>query len=278
MTPPIRLDPAHHRRIAGDSEIAEHVKIAARAHQTMIWSRVRQVNTLRSLLREYYPAALAAFGTDLAGRDALAVLSVAPSPDLGRRLSQARIETLLRRAGRQRNVSATAAKIRAALRSEQLAARPGVIGAYTASASALLAILTAVAAQTELLAGQVEQGFGQHPDAEIYRSQPGAKARKNYSGMSPITKASGTKRVVLARYARNRRLGDAIHQWAFCALTSSPGARAYYDTLRARGIGHHAALRQLGNRLVGILHGCLKTRTHYHESTAWAHHHTATAA
>ena len=101
----IRLDRAHHRRIAGDSEIAEHVKIATRAHQTMIWSRVRQVNTLRSLLREYYPAALSAFGTDLAGRDALAVLTVAPSPDLGRRLSQSRIETLLRRAGRQRNLS-----------------------------------------------------------------------------------------------------------------------------------------------------------------------------
>ena len=70
----------HHRRIAGDSEIAEYVKIAARAHQSMIWSRVRQVNVLRSLLREYYPAALAAFGTDLASRDALAVLSVAPNP------------------------------------------------------------------------------------------------------------------------------------------------------------------------------------------------------
>jgi hypothetical protein len=52
--------------------------------------------TLRSLLREYFPAALAAFGTDLASRDALAVLTVAPSPQLGRRLSQSRIETLLR--------------------------------------------------------------------------------------------------------------------------------------------------------------------------------------
>jgi hypothetical protein len=83
--------------------------------------------------------------------------------------------------------------------------------------------------------------------------------------------------VVLARYARNRRLGDAVHQWAFCALTGSPGARAYYDTLRARGIGHHAALRQLGNRLVGILHGCLKTRTRYNEATAWSRH-AATAA
>ncbi len=287
----VRLDRAHHRPVAGDSEIAEHVKIATRAHQTMIWSRVRQVNTLRSLLREYYPAALAAFGTDLAGRDALAVLTVAPSPDLGRRLSQSRIETLLRRAGRQRNVSTTAAKIRNALTSKQLTARPGVIPAYTASASALLAVLTAMAAQTEALGRQVEQGFGQHPDAEIYLSQPGLgvilgarvlaefgddpdrytdpKSRKNYSGMSPITKTSGTKRVVLARYARNRRLGDALFLQAFAALNSSPGARAFYDRQRARGATHYQALRALANRLVGILHGCLWHHTLYDEHLAW---------
>jgi transposase len=167
----VRLDRAHHRPVAGDSEIAEHVKVAARAHQTMIWSRVRQVNALRSLLREYYPAALAAFGTDLASPDALAVLAAASSPEQGRRLSQARIETLLRKAGRQRNLAVTAAKIRTALTSEQLGARPGVVPAYAASASALIAVLTAMTEQTEVLAGQVEQGFGRHPDVEIYRSQ-----------------------------------------------------------------------------------------------------------
>ena len=287
----VRLDRAHHRPIAGDSEIAEHIKIAARAHQTMIWSRVRQVNGLRSLLREYYPAALAAFGTDLASPDALAVLAAAPTPEQGRRLSQARIETLLRRAGRQRNLTATAVKIRTALRSEQLSARPGVIPAYAASASALVAVLTAMVAQTEVLAGQVEQGFGQHPDAEIYRSQPGlgmilgarvlaefgddpdryadAKARRNYSGMSPITKASGTKRVVLARYARNRRLGDALFLQAYAALRVSPGARDFYDRQRARGATHYQALRAVANRLVGILHGCLRTHTLYDENRAW---------
>ena len=125
LTEIVRLDRAHHRPIAGDSELAEHVKVAARAHQRMIWSRVRQVNALRSLLREYYPAALAAFGTDLADRDALAVLAAAPSPEQGRRLSQTRIETLLRKAGRQRNLPTAAAKIRAALSSQQLTARPG---------------------------------------------------------------------------------------------------------------------------------------------------------
>jgi Transposase IS116/IS110/IS902 family len=191
----------------------------------------------------------------------------------------------------RRNVSATAAKIRAALTSEQLTARPGVIGAYTASASALLAVLSAMATQTEVLAGQVEQGFGQHPDAEIYHSQPGlglilgarvlaefgddpdryvdAKARKNYSGMSPITKASGTKPVVLARFARNHRLGDALFLQAFSALNNSPGARAFYDRQRTRGATHHQALRALANRLVGILHRCLRTHTLYDEHHAW---------
>jgi hypothetical protein len=287
----VRLDRAHHRRIAGDSEIAEHVKVAARAHQTMIWSRVRQVNTLRSLLREYYPAALAVFGTDLASPDALAVLAAAPTPELGRRLSQARIETLLRKAGRQRNIAATAARIKTALGSDQLTARPGVVPAYAASASALVAVLTTMVTQIEVLAGQVEQGFGRHPDVEIYRSQPGlgvilgarvlaefgddsdryadAKARKNYSGMSPVTRASGTKRVVLARYARNRRLGDALFRQAYSALRASPGARACYDRQRARGASHYQALRTLANRLVGILHGCLSHHTLYDENQAW---------
>jgi poly(3-hydroxybutyrate) depolymerase len=59
---------------------------------------------------------------------------------------------------------------------------------------------------------------------------------------------------------------------AFAALTASPGARAYYDRQRARGVGHNPALRQLANLLVGILHGCLKTGTLYDETTAWSHH------
>jgi len=51
-------------------------------------------------------------------------------------------------------------------------------------------------------------------------------------------------------------------------MTASPGARAYYDAMRAWNIGHHAALRQLADRLVGVLHGCLKTMTKYAEDTA----------
>jgi transposase len=148
--------------------------------------------------------------------------------------------------------------------------------------------------QITTMQAQVESHFGRHPDAEIVLSQPGlgmilgarvlaefgdsegryvsAKARKNYAGTSPITRTSGKKTVVLARYVHNDRLLDALDSQAFTALTASPGARAYYDHIRARKVGHRAALRQLANRLVGILHGCLKTATLYDETTAWAHH------
>jgi hypothetical protein len=99
--------------------------------------------------------------------------------------------------------------------------------------------------------------------------------------MSPITRASGTKRVVLARYARNNRLADALYHQAFSALSNSPGARAYYDRRRDAKATHHQALRALANRLVGILHGCLKNGTPYDEATAWAdqnHAHGRSAA
>jgi transposase len=287
----VRLDRAHHRPLAPDSGVAQQVKVLARTHQNLVWARQRQANALRSMLREYYPAALAAFGTDLAGRDALAILAIAPSPAQGRALSVTRIEAALRRAGRQRYLRVTAEAIQSALRSPQLPAKAAVVPAYTASAAAMVAVLAALAEQEQAIRAQVEAGFGQHRDAEIYLSQPGlgpilaarvlaefgdapgrypdARARKNYSGMAPITKASGTKRVVLARHARNRRLADALYQQAFAALRSSPGARRYYDTHRAAGATHHQALRALANRLVGILHGCLEHQTPYNENTAW---------
>ncbi|MGI9016477.1 MAG: IS110 family transposase, partial [Euzebya sp.] len=99
-----------------------------------------------------------------------------------------------------------------------------------------------------------------------------AKSRKNYAATSPVTSASGKSSIVHARYARNGRIADACRQWAFCSLTSSPGARTYHRALRARGKTHEQALRQLANRWVGILHGCLTHQAAYDEDIAWAHH------
>jgi len=294
----VRTDRHQLRPVAGDTDLAEAVKVTARAHQTLVWDRTRQLLRLRSALREYFPAALEAFD-DLGAADSLALLGKAPSPAAARRLTVAQISAALKRA-RRRNIAARSQAIRAALRTDQLGQPPAVTTAYAASTRALVALITTLNGQIEHLDTELNTHFGRHPDAEIYLSQPGlgpvlaarvlaefgdapdrytnAKARKNYAATSPITRASGKKKTVMARYARNNRLADALHQQAFCALGASPGARAYYDTLRARGHGHHAALRQLANRLVGILHGCLKTHTPYQEATAWPQPVTAQAA
>jgi transposase len=293
----VRLDREHHRPIAGDTPAAEAIKLVARAHQTLIWDRSRAVLRLRAALRDFFPAALEVFA-DLDAPEALELLARAPDPDRAARLSKAKITAALTRA-RRKNVEARARHTQQIFRAPQLRQPPAVQAAYAVIVANTVRLIGEFNTQITELGEVVGEHFGRHRDAEVYLSQPGlgsilaarvlaefgddphrftdSKARKNYAGTSPITRASGSRRIVLARYARNRRLGDAVHQWAFCAMRGSPGAKAYYKTMRARGIGHQAAIRQLSNRLVGILHGCLKTGTPYNENTAWAHHITTAA-
>ena len=288
----VRTDHHNHREVAGDSDEASAVRILARAHQQLVWDRNRQTNRLRNALREYFPQALQAFPS-LAHGDALGVLARAPEPREAARLSTAKIRSALRRGGRQRNLDRRAAEVRDALRSPQLEAPPAVSRAFAATTRAAVAQIEAINRQIAALEAELESSFEQHPDAAIYRSMPGlgvvlgarvlgefgddperyesAKSRRNYAGTSPLTVASGRKRTVRMRYIRNRRLSDAIQQWALCSLRASPGCRDFYDRRRAGGDLHHQALRALGNRLVGYLHGCLRDRTTYDESRAWDH-------
>jgi len=287
----VRTDRHNHRQISGDTELVEGVKIIARAHQNAIWGRQRQVNALRSSLREYYPGALAAFGTDLSSSDAVSVLSIAPTPVLGRQLSRSKIISALRRGGRTRNLEKRAAEIQIALRADYLEAPPAIGEAHGEVARSSLSLIEAYTKQIDTLEISLGEHFEQHPDAKVVLSLPGLgtvlgarvlgefgddrtryagpKSRKNYGGTSPVTKASGRSRVVLARYARNRRLAAALDRWAFCSLTHSDGARRYYDELRARGKTHGQANRQLANRWVGILHHCLERNELYCEDIAW---------
>ena len=291
LTDMVRTDSRQLRAVAGDSAEADGVRVLARTHKTLIWERTRQVQRLRYQLREYFPAALEAFD-DLDAADALELLGKAPDPARAAALTRAQVSAALKRA-RRRDITGRATAILAALRGGQLGQAPALTAACAVTVRSLIAVITVLNEQVKALQRQVEENFGRHPDAEIYRSQPGmgailgarvlgefgddpsryadGKARRNYAATSPITRASGKKKVVVARFVRNGRLAGALNAQAFAALKASPGARALYDDLRARGIEHNDALRRLANRLVGILHGCLKTRTLYDEATAWSH-------
>ena len=159
-------------------------------------------------------------------------------------------------AGRRRNLQARVVAIHDALAAPQLAAPEPDQEAYRQVVGALVAALGSLNRQVAALEDQLAARFAAHPDAEIVRSQPGLGA------------VLGAR--VLAEFGDDRhRYATAKGRKAFAALTASPGARRCYDAHRARGATHHQAVRALGNRLVGVLHGCLAHRVAYQEQVAW---------
>ncbi len=231
----VRTDRHNHRQVAGDTELSEAVKVLARAHQGLVWTRGRQINQLRSTLREFYPGALEVF-EDLSSSDALAVLEIAPTPALGRVLSRSRIRKALERAGRRRNLDGRTTKIFEGLRRPQLQAPELVEKAFGASVSSTVAVVGTLNTEVTRLQEELSSRLEAHSDAEIITSLPGlrfvlgarvlgefgddptrysdARARRNYAGMAPITRASGMRRVVQARVARNKRLARSrVLQW-----------------------------------------------------------------
>src|SRR5215831_20923261 len=244
----VRTDSHQLRPAAGDSAQAEAIKVVARTHKTLIWERTRAVQRLRHQLREYFPAALEAF-EDLDAPDVLELLGKAPDPERAAKLTRAQVSAALKRA-RRRDIPDKATAILAALRGEQLAQPAALTAAYAATVRSLIAVIAALNEQVTVLEEQVREHFGRHPDAEIILSQPGmgailgarvlaefgddpgryhdARARRNYAATSPITRASGKRKVVAARFVHNDRLVDALNAQAFAALNASPGARACY--------------------------------------------------
>lgn len=286
----VRTDRQHLRQVAEDTLEAEGLKILTRTHKSLIWEHNRHLNRLRYNLIQYFPAALEAF-PDLSSPESVELLTKAPTPSRAADLTLTQIKAALRRAHR-RSIDERAPKVRATLHAP---GKLGLLGSleagHAAATVATLAVLATLTTQIEALKEQVTMAFADHPHAAIITSLPGmgpvlgarvlaefgdaadryrsGKARRNFAGTSPITKASGKKTMVSRRYVHNDRLLDALTRQAFTAIRVSPGARAYYDRQRRRGVEHNAALRHVANRFVGILHGCLKSGVLYDEGVAW---------
>jgi transposase len=298
----LRTDAHLHRMLPEDSALARSVTVLARGYQDAVWRRTKLVQELRARLREYYPGFLAAFAagsgrrlstTQLASGDARAVLAIAPSPAEGLTVSRARVETALRRGGRQRRITSLAASIVAALRVPQLRQDPLVEQAMRAETLALLGVLTAICDSVVQLAAALTETFRQHPDYEIITSFPGLadisgaivlaeigddparfaddRALQAFAGSAPVTRASGKSRTVTRRRTKNNRLAGIGYCWAFTAAARPSPQREHYLLRRERGDGHPAALRHLFNRMLGQLHHCLATRQPYDPVKAFPH-------
>ncbi|MFF2353189.1 IS110 family transposase [Kitasatospora sp. NPDC058115] len=291
----LRTDMHAHRPLPDDSDLARAVAVLARAQQDAVWNKQQMSNQLRSLLREYYPAALAAFEpwkNGLCRPEAREILKTAPTPAKAARLTRTQLAAALKRAGRQRGIDAEAERLREVFRADW-AHQPALVeDALGRQMLAILGQLTAACTAADDLAQAVEEVFPQHPDAEIILSFPGlgtqlgarvlaeigddrarfadARGLKAYAGASPVTRASGKKSSITRRWVKNDRLNHAGYLWAFSAITASPGAKAHYRRRRDdHGDWHAAGQRNLFNRMLGQLYHCLKNRRLFDEHAAF---------
>ncbi|MGW7449774.1 IS110 family transposase [Kitasatospora sp. NPDC054795] len=291
----LRTDMHAHRPLPNDSDLARAIAVLARAQQDATWNRQQLANQLRSLLREYYPAALAAFEpwrNGLCRPEAQEVLKAAPTPAKAARLTRTQLAAALKRSGRKRGIETEVERLREVFRADWAHQPATVEEALGRQMLALLGQLTAACAAADDLTEAVEEVFPQHPDAEIICSFPGlgtqlgarvlaeigddrqrfadARGLKAYAGASPITRASGKKSSVTRRWVKNDRLNHAGYLWAFSAITASPGAKAHYRRRRDdHGDWHAAAQRNLFNRMLGQLYHCLKAGRHFDERAAF---------
>ncbi|MGA5082848.1 IS110 family transposase [Streptomyces sp. NRRL S-1314] len=291
----LRTDMHAHRPLPADSELAQAITVLARAQQDAVWSRQQVANQVRSLLREYYPAALHAFQGKEGGltrADARVILALAPTPAKAAKLTLAQLRAALKRSGRTRSFDTETTRLREIFRSEYARHRPAVEDAFGQQLLALLKQLDAACQAADDLTTAAEVAFKEHADSEILLSFPGlgpllgarllaeigddrtrfadARALKSYAGSAPITRASGKKHFVGRRFVKNNRLMHAGFLWAFSSLTASPGANAHYRRRREHGDWHNAAQRHLLNRFLGQLHHCLQTRQPFDEQRAFA--------
>ncbi|WP_188113175.1 IS110 family transposase [Mycobacterium simiae] len=291
----VRTDAVAHRPLPADTELAQAIRVLARAQQDAVWARQQIGNQIRDLLKDFYPAAIVAFAGlpegGLARADARTILAAAPTPAQAAKLTPARLRRLLIKAGRRRHLDRDIERLREVFTGTYLHQPPVVENAMGIQLSALLRQFDAACTAANELAEAVIAHFDQHPDAEIITSFPGlgklagarvlgeigddrtrfadARGLKAFAGSAPITRSSGKKTVVLHRHIKNRRLAAVGPIWALGSLRAAPGARRHFDTRRAAGDWNHQAQRHLFNKFLGQLHHCPQTGKLYDEHLAF---------
>lgn len=277
-----RTDLWVHRELTDTSDGTRAMGRVARAHQDAIWETKRKANEVRSLLRDYYAGALAAFDpTELTSSVAVNVLRLAPTPAAALTLATADLVPALERAGRTRGVLQAATRIHDALTGPAMRTDPLTENALGKALLGLLLSLEGALAAEEGLKAEVTELVESSRWAALVDSIPGmgavlagrilgeigddpsrfptARDLRAYAGTAPVTSASGRKTEVHQRRVTNRRLKAACWQWAFLNATHTLGGQQHYNRRRLVGDKHGGAVLNLANKLVAGLSHCLRT-------------------
>jgi transposase len=287
----LRTDMPAFRRVRLGDALLVQLRELSRAHDELKAERIALGNRLREQLHRYFPQILE-LDSVYDGGWIWALLERAPTPEMARRLSLAKIGSLLRQ---HRIRRLTPEQVREILSSEPLHVAPGVVDACRRSIALLLPRLRLVHDQKVEVEREIgtlldeisapgNEGKTEHRDAPLLLSLPGlgklvcatmlAEAaepleKRDYTtlrglcGVAPVTKRSGKQLTVIMRHSCNKRLRTAVHYWSGNAALNDPFWKGKYASLRAAGHSHARALRTIGDRLLAILVAILKTGTPY---------------
>jgi transposase len=281
----------HHRdklrRWNPDTVTNRHLQRLVEHRRLMVNESTRQNNRLTACLKMYFPQILQWFD-DLAAPLVGDFLKRWPTL---RELQGAHPGTIKKFFLQHNSRSQTriAERIESIYRAVQATNDEAVLLGETAVAMGLLALLKTLRENIASLDKQIEKLAATHPDASIFASFPSvgpvmlprlivalgsdrerydnAGQVQCYSGIAPITEASGKSRSVHFRWACPKFLRQTFHEYAFISTRESVWAKAYYDEQRAKGKSHPAAVRALAYKWIRIIVRCWKDRKPYDEAT-----------
>lgn len=291
----LSTDIEHLQRLEPESDRSQELLLRAHARTRLVQQRVAQGNRLRDLLKRYYPVLLG-LGRDVHDPFLLALLKLYPDAEVAGRSQRGRIAKLLKK---HRIRALSSDDVHTLLHGPAFHVPPAELAAHRDEALHLATQIQGLNKQIHQAEERMERLFEEHPDRELLLSLAGMGMNiairvgiglgsnrvrslepsilQCHAGSAPVTRSTGRRRKrrgrprtygshrVLMRRACDRDIQSGVNQWAACSLTSSAWARAFYGHSRARGCGHNAALRALGNKWVKILAAVIKTRTPYSE-------------
>jgi transposase len=274
------------RVLQPDTEQTRQLQILVEKRRQLVDDRTAHLNRATDQLKLYFPQVLGWFD-DLASPMCKHFLERWPTlpqlqaqdPELVRQFfyqhgsrSADRIETRLRQIRQTQPLLQDAAII-----------APGVILVRT-----LLEVVAALNAGIRVLDNSIQQVSCQHPDYFIFESFPGAgpvmaprllaafgslrerfasaNEMQSFTGIAPVMQASGRQRWIHFRWACPRFLRQTFHEYAGLSIQQCSWARQFYDSQRAKGKGHHAAVRALAFKWIRILFRCWKTHQTYDDA------------
>lgn len=284
----LATDRAAFRPVRPEAPAVIRLRELGRAEDELQQELTRLANRLREHLLRFYPQLLAL--CPAANEPWMwALLSLAPTPEAAQRVSRGRVAALLR-AHRIRRLTAEA--VLAQLQTPAVVVTPGTVEAASERIAWLLPRLQLLHDQRRECARRVEEvltaleespgQLREQRDVSILRSLPGVgrvvaatllaeaapalrerdyHALRTQSGLAPVTRQSGKRRVVTMRYACHQRLRAAMYHWGRVSVQYDAHSRRHYAELRARGHAHARALRGVVDRLLDILIAMLKTQT-----------------